>query len=603
MSQGKHPMIHFEGTFLGLYRIGTSLSNLGLYDFRKMEWEFIEIHIEKQLTDRDVESEKVLDYQYLPILFSNARSGLFRSPSAEIVVREDRFGKFAPDLHDVVLTGHTGVRQDSHSPVRFSAGTAVSYDFRECRGRIRFSVPNPKPPEQEKKPEPITPQPTETRTPESIRTTLAGGAVDTGGVVIGTDTATPIFPNRGRFTLPDPVAEPTGIPTRRKSWQQKLGGCISTVAGLILVVSLFNSFPILGLLALALLLSYLMRGSTAGPAPTTSAGAVILLAAAAFLLYRVYGVDNNLFNGLLLISLVYLFTRGSRSGFWRTVVGLLMLLAVLAVGASLFGNLRNLIPEPEDGDESSVRLREVRPVPNPDFPDSIYFHEINWEDFVENHYTGEYSTTLRQVTQSHNFHTALADMEVPEDVVRYWRGVYQLLSRNDGKKMDSLTTFFKNRADSLSLNPAQQAEMVVSFIQQIPYYLVHEGTCDQAVEDGNDFVVSYHRQGKPCVPNAVAGVQSPYEFIHDLRGDCDTRTLMAWTILSAMDIPSSVWISQTYGHSVLGVGVPAGGNNYKTVHGIRHFAVELTAEGYRLGMISPDQTDMDNWQVIVHKNF
>ena len=108
--------------------------------------------------------------------------------------------------------------------------------------------------------------------------------------------------------------------------------------------------------------------------------------------------------------------------------------------------------------------------------------------------------------------------------------------------------------------------------------------------------------GRPCLPDIIAGVQSPYEFIHNLKGDCDTRSLLGFSILCRLGIPASVWVSQAYGHSVLGVGLGSGSSYYKMAGGIRHSAVELTAKGFRLGMISPEQGDMDNWEIALYKN-
>lgn len=595
MSTEKRHLIHFEGTFNGVYRIGTSIANLGIHDFRRMEWEFMEISITRRLDDRDVDAEKVLDFQYLPILFSSHRRGLFRSPSAEIIVRDDRFGKFSPDLHDVVLTGHTGGRTEQGNPIRYATGNQVSYDLRECKGTIRFSVPNPEPP---KAPESaVVPEKT---LPTS--TTVKGAASP-----VLVDKPTETYAGKGGIPLSDPISNTTGgragnLPTTPGTWGQRMGGCLSTLLMLGLVFYLLSNFPIPGVIGLALLLAWLMRGSGAGNAPGFSPWTLVLLIFACILLFNLFGTNPFAFLVLLLISLVYLFTRGSRSGFWRTVTSLVMLLALLALGGIMFGNLWDYLPQTGGDGRSSVRLEDVKPIPDSDKPDSMYVHAVDWQDFINNRFQGEYITTYRQYQQSGQFHRALAEMEAPNDANRYWHSIYQLLSRNDSRKMDSLVNFMRNRSDSLKLDPSQTAEMVVTFIQKIPYYLIHDGTCQAAIQSGG-FMADYHREGKPCLPEVVAGVQSPYEFIHDLRGDCDTRSLLAHTLLSALNIPSSVWVSEAYGHSVVGIGLPAGGSNYKMVSGVRHFAVELTAEGFRLGMIAPDQTDMDNWSVVLHKNF
>jgi hypothetical protein len=70
-----------------------------------------------------------------------------------------------------------------------------------------------------------------------------------------------------------------------------------------------------------------------------------------------------------------------------------------------------------------------------------------------------------------------------------------------------------------------------------------------------------------------------------------------------LGISSSVWVSEQYGHSILGVGVPVSSGAQKSVMGVPHYGVELTAKGYRLGMISPDQRNLRNWDIALYKNF
>jgi len=109
-------------------------------------------------------------------------------------------------------------------------------------------------------------------------------------------------------------------------------------------------------------------------------------------------------------------------------------------------------------------------------------------------------------------------------------------------------------------------------------------------------------ENKPCLPNIPGGVQSPYEFAHNLMGDCDTRSLLGYTILKKLGIPCSLWVSEAYGHSVLGVGLPIGNGTYKQINGIRHYPTELTAKGFRLGMIAPEQQNMSNWDITLFFN-
>ena len=232
--------------------------------------------------------------------------------------------------------------------------------------------------------------------------------------------------------------------------------------------------------------------------------------------------------------------------------------------------------------------------------DYLTDHRVRWNDFIKHSFLAAWSTSSKQFEDSRKMHPAFANPQVSE-AITYWNAVYSEFSRRDLPKLDSLAWYFKSEQKRKNLNSVQTAEMVITFIQEIPYCLIHEASCSEASRQA-DFIREYHSSGKPCLPNIIAGVQSPYEFMHNLKGDCDTRSLLGFSILSRLGIPASVWVSEAYGHSVLGVGLGSGSNYYKMAGGIRHSAVELTAKGFRLGMISPEQGDMNNWQIALYKN-
>ncbi|MFM9005649.1 MAG: hypothetical protein ACKOSR_09135, partial [Flavobacteriales bacterium] len=304
---------------------------------------------------------------------------------------------------------------------------------------------------------------------------------------------------------------------------------------------------------------------------------------------------------LLFMTLCYLISRVQTRPLWRIIIGILFVLALIGYWGHYFHFdwQRFFITRNEVG---RTRIEPPVPVEVTDRDgntkiDSLFHHEVRWDDFMERSYFERYGTTLGQYTQSSNMHSALSQVDAVGDVRTYWTSIYKALVTNDTKKLDSLANYFSGQRDSLRLNPTETAEAVVSFIQEIPYYLVHEGSCEEAMNAGNDFMTEYHLEGKPCLAEMAAGIQGPYEFIHNLKGDCDTRSVLCHTLLSKLGIPSSVWVSEAYGHSIIGIGVTGAGNNYKTVNGQRHFATELTAKGFRVGMISPDHTDMDNWLI------
>ena len=228
---------------------------------------------------------------------------------------------------------------------------------------------------------------------------------------------------------------------------------------------------------------------------------------------------------------------------------------------------------------------------------------IEWFDFKERNYNATYNTSAQDFEQELRAHQQIADEAQEQPSEEMYSFLYAIMVNLDQTKIDSVVAIFKDSVQTKKLSPIATAEMVVTFIQEIPYYLVHDRSCKEVLQNsGSAFFKEYHRQKKPCLSEVPFGVQSPFEFLHNLKGDCDTRSLLAFAILKKLNIPCSVWISQTYGHSILGVGLPVGVGMYKNVAGVKHYGVELTAKGYKLGAVSPSQNVTSNWDVALTFN-
>ena len=286
---------------------------------------------------------------------------------------------------------------------------------------------------------------------------------------------------------------------------------------------------------------------------------------------------------------------------------LMMLFVFLGFLAGILKNAGDdVVPDESENTEATKSGKKrlnpeqdtLAPVPTWDY---LTDHEVQWEDFQSQNYLARYTTSSKLFQQSQKLHAPFANTSGYYSAMQYWNAVYSEFSQQDRPRLDSLVRIFDGIRRQYRLNVPATAEMVITCIQEIPYYLIHDGTCSAASQESG-FIRSYHAERKPCVANIIAGVQSPYEFAHTLKGDCDSRSLFAFNILSEMGIPVSIWVSEAYGHSVLGVGLGQGGHLYKTVGGIRHFPVELTAKGFRLGMISPDQGNMNNWDIALYNN-
>jgi hypothetical protein len=290
--------------------------------------------------------------------------------------------------------------------------------------------------------------------------------------------------------------------------------------------------------------------------------------------------------------------------FRKACLGLLLSLFVFGIiGYFLFNriNLKNQRQETVKTEDGRIKIHP--PKPNKDDKEILSEKEITWWDFIQNKYNLAYSTSATGYFESERDHEDKYNTIQSSNSLNFFRQLYAFMQQNDSRKLDPIISKFQTKAREKGLNAVQTAEMVCTFVQEIPYFLVHDLDCKQAVQQaGSGFMVQYHMENKPCLPNILGGVQTPYEFLHNLKGDCDTRSLLAYSILKKMGIPASIWISETYGHSVLGVGLPVAGGFYKNVNGIKHYAVELTAKGFRLGMISPEQQIESNWDIALFNN-
>ncbi len=313
----------------------------------------------------------------------------------------------------------------------------------------------------------------------------------------------------------------------------------------------------------------------------------------------------KLFYFFLFIGLGWLLTRFFGKSVFGKIFSFLLIFILFGIGLTYFSNKsKDLMPvDTKDGKikiSPPIKTDQKEGSNNKDFSTE---KEVQWFDFINNQYLAKYATSSIMFFESQKTAAELAKKGNPASTVSYFNGLYSGMIKNDNPKIQEIVKQFADKSRDKNLNQLQTAEMVTTFVQEIPYYLVHDYTCQEVIDNSNSaFINSYHRDGKPCLPNIPGGVQSPYEFLHNLKGDCDTRSLLAFAILKELHISASIWVSEAYGHSILGVGLSVAGGAYKTVEGVNHYGVELTAKGFRIGMVGPDNKNMSNWDIALYYN-
>lgn len=182
---------------------------------------------------------------------------------------------------------------------------------------------------------------------------------------------------------------------------------------------------------------------------------------------------------------------------------------------------------------------------------------------------------------------------------------YEDLIRFDAPKLNRVYDLFYEIALRNQLGNTETAEMIVSCIQSIPYCLVIPEDAQaflqycQATGRTNDFAYKYLLDRKPYIDNIIQfGVQSPLEFMYNLKADCDTRTVLLFTILSKFKYDVVILNSDVEAHSILGINIPTARGSYLTERntGKKYYVWETTAKGFEMGEFQNFKPQ--NWYIV-----
>ncbi len=148
-----------------------------------------------------------------------------------------------------------------------------------------------------------------------------------------------------------------------------------------------------------------------------------------------------------------------------------------------------------------------------------------------------------------------------------WESMALKLIRNDRDRLNLIYNTFNSIRNNNNYTRYQFADIIVSFVQDIPYSLI---------------------------PNPQ-DIYAPVEFMKKYTGDCDTRTVFLYIMLKKFNYDVTILNSFMYKHSILGINLATSGTNYKYYNGKRYYAWETTAKGYKRGWMPTKYADMNFW--------
>ncbi|WP_462253694.1 hypothetical protein [Ekhidna sp.] len=172
-----------------------------------------------------------------------------------------------------------------------------------------------------------------------------------------------------------------------------------------------------------------------------------------------------------------------------------------------------------------------------------------------------------------------------EEYEEIWGHIYSELVTDSKRYIEFLADSLVGVSKTNNLSRDELAELIVSFVQDIPYSYVRSKPC---VESDN--------KGKPCIGNIAFGLLSPYEFIHSLYGDCDTRTVLIYAILESLNYDPMIVVSNEYAHAMLALNIAASGDHLKH-RGKNYYFWETTGKGWPIGMLPPNSNNVNYWKI------
>ena len=218
-----------------------------------------------------------------------------------------------------------------------------------------------------------------------------------------------------------------------------------------------------------------------------------------------------------------------------------------------------------------------------------FTHNRIWKEYDDTKRSMQYAISSVVANASSDFRNTI-DVEFDGQEKVFWKDLYFGMYNHDLSGLGSINDSIRSLAKREGIERNDLIYSVVSFVQDIPYnYIISSDSCAEHIDH-------------PCIPLQRYGVLSPLEFLYSLAGDCDTRTVLLFTMLKKLGYDPIIVNSAQYRHSMLAVDVPTEGD-YFMHKGRMFYFWETTATGWLPGMLPPDMNNTDYWTIILDYEF
>lgn len=229
--------------------------------------------------------------------------------------------------------------------------------------------------------------------------------------------------------------------------------------------------------------------------------------------------------------------------------------------------------------------------------DSIISHHRIWTDYNNKVYSANLEVRMSDFRNSNSYRNNLSN--TIQNSSQY-NSLVSLIYNFDKTKMQRIYSMFDSLRMQNNLNEIQFAEVITTCVQDIPYTLILENACNPNLYN-DEFINNYLKGDGQCEGNIKFGLFTPIEFMGNLEGDCDTRTLWLFTILNHYNFDVAIFGSEFYKHSLIGIVLPLNGIS-KTINGKKYIMWETTTKDMKPGMLPHEISDMRFWNVNLISN-
>ena len=273
----------------------------------------------------------------------------------------------------------------------------------------------------------------------------------------------------------------------------------------------------------------------------------------------------------------------------------LLLLMVFGIISTITNTLKYPNIKRTNTEDDVKEVSEIED--NPILGDSIITHHRIWEDYSNNLYVADLKMRISDYKDANQLRNNLS---IPLNSTSQYNKIVSTIYDYDVNKLDLVYSTLDSLKAEKKLNKIEFAEVIVSLIQDIPYSLILGDACNANIYN-DTFIKEYLAENGDCQGFTKYGLLTPVEFISTLKGDCDTRTLLLFTIFNHYNYDVVMLSSELYKHSIIGINLPFKGIS-KPINGIKYVVWETTTQGIPPGIISREISDMRFWNVSLISN-